>query len=264
MSVFLSFESNPNRRGCLARLRLARPEASNALRPQDWQLLSTHLDDIARHPQTRAVLVEAEGKAFCAGGDLKTMPERLALPHDVRYEQLLGNAQVILKLRSLDIPVVASIQGACMGAGLALALACDLRVAASVATFKAPFHRVGLSCDFGSSRLLVETVGLSRAMHLLFTEAVLSASEALAFGLVSEVVADSDLAARVHGLCANLLHGPGQAHAATKRAVYAALGSDLGATIAREAQSQSTLSKTRDAEEGVRAFLEKRAPQFAD
>jgi 2-(1,2-epoxy-1,2-dihydrophenyl)acetyl-CoA isomerase len=258
MSVALSFELA----GRLARLTLCRPEAKNALRPAEWQALASHLHEVKQRPDVRAVLISGSDGAFSSGGDLKSMPERLALPISVRREQLLRDGQVIRTLYELDLPVVASIPGVCMGAGLSLALACDLRICVESATFGAVFHRVGLSADFGLSWLLPQAVGMSKAMHMLMTAAVLSAPEAKSAGLVHEVVAESDLDAATIKLCEKLTQGPKLAQAVTKQALHRGASVDLATMLEWEAHSQSLLSKTADTAEGVQAFIEKRRAVF--
>lgn len=258
MSVVLSYEQA----GRIARLTLSRPEAKNALRPADWQQLLLHVDDIARKPEVHVVWLSGSGGAFSSGGDLKTMPQRLAMPIAARREQLLRDSRVILALQQLDVPVVAAIPGVCMGAGLSLALSCDLRLASESATFGAVFHRVGLSADFGLSWLLPQAVGTAKAMHMLMTAAVLGAQDARACGLVHEVHPDAELESAALALCEKLARGPKLAQAMTRRALGRAATSDLATMLEWEAHSQSLLSKTADAAEGVLAFSEKRPPNF--
>ncbi len=258
MSIVLSFEHA----GRTARLTLSRPEAKNALRPVDWQELAAHLTEISCKPEVQVVLVSGSGGAFSSGGDLKSMPERLAMPIAARREQLLRDSRAILRLKELDLPVVALIPGVCMGAGLSLALACDLRLCSQSATFGAVFHRVGLSADFGLSWLLPHAVGPAKAMHMLMTAAVLGAEQARSCGLVHEVHPDGELEAAALSLCEKLTRGPKLAQAMTKRAMWRSATSDLETMLEWEAHSQSMLSKTQDAAEGVQAFAEKRPPAF--
>ena len=258
MSIVLSFEHA----GRTARLTLSRPEAKNALRPVDWQQLGAHLSEISHKPEVHVVLISGAGGAFSSGGDLKTMPERLAMPIAARREQLVRDSQVILRLKELDLPVVALIPGVCMGAGLSLALACDLRLCSESATFGAVFHRVGLSADFGLSWLLPQAVGPTKAMHMLMTAAVLGAEAAKDCGLVHEVHTGGELEAAALSLCEKLARGPKLAQTMTKRALGRSATVDLATMIEWEAHSQSLLSKTQDAAEGVLAFAEKRPPVF--
>jgi 2-(1,2-epoxy-1,2-dihydrophenyl)acetyl-CoA isomerase len=248
--------------GRVAALTLNRPERKNALGPAEWQALSEHLGQLSGQKELRAVLVRGAGEAFSSGGDLRSMPERLEWPPAVREQQLRRDAQVIATLYELELPVVAQIDGPCMGAGLALALACDLRVASDRASFGAVFHRVGLSADFGLSFLLPRAVGPSRACELLLTAEVLDATQAREAGLVQRVVPQAQLAEETLALCRRLADGPPLAQAVSKRGLRQGFHTDLRTAIAGEAQAQTLLGKTADAREGVAAFLAKRPPKF--
>jgi 2-(1,2-epoxy-1,2-dihydrophenyl)acetyl-CoA isomerase len=249
--------------GRVATITLNRPQRKNALGPEEWQSLAQALHDIARDPQIRAVLLRGSGGAFSAGGDLSSMPERLQWSLSVRTGQLVRDAQVIRQIVELDRPVVAAIEGPCMGAGLALALACDLRIAASTAKLGAVFHRVGLSADFGISWLLPRIVGPTRAAELLLCADVLSADAAQQWGLVNRVVPADSLAAHSEDLCRRLADGPPLAMAASKRSLQRALFADLQSQIEWEAQTQAALGKSHDVHEGIAAFFAKRAAQFS-
>jgi 2-(1,2-epoxy-1,2-dihydrophenyl)acetyl-CoA isomerase len=243
-------------------LTLNRPERKNALGPEEWQLLASHLDAIEREPELRVVLLLGSGGAFSAGGDLRSMPERLDWPPAVREQQLRRDAQVIRRLHELPLPVVAEIEGPCLGAGLALALACDLRLAATSASFGAVFHRVGLSSDFGLSWLLPQAVGAGRAMELLMTAATFDADRAFELGLVQWLLPANELGATTLALCERLASGPPLAQAMTKRSLRRAQSSDLASTIDWEAQAQTLLGKSADVREGIAAFLARRPPKF--
>lgn len=259
----LANASDQAAKGSLAILTLSRPGARNAMAPEDWQQLAAHLRCIEADPEVRAVLLRGADGAFCAGGDLRSMPERLEWPVEVRQKQLLRDGQVIQQLYDLDRIVVAQIEGPCMGAGLSLALACDLRIASSTAQLGAVFHRVGLSGDFGLLWLLPRVVGPARAMQLLMEAEVLSSERAAALDLVHRVVAPAELSATVMTLCRQLVSGPQVAMAMTKRGLRRSSHSDLPTMLEWEAHAQSLLSKTADAKEGVTAFLEKRKPRFS-
>ncbi len=248
--------------GRVATLTLNRPARKNALGPQEWQALSQELAHIAADSQVRVVLLRGEGGAFSSGGDLSSMPERLEWPLAVRSAQLVRDAQVIRQLCELDRPVVAAIEGPCMGAGLALALACDLRIAATTASLGAVFHRIGLSGDFAITWLLPRIVGPSRAAELLLGAEVLSGEQAAACGLVGRAVAPEQLSAAVEALCLKLAAGPPLALAASKRSLQRAMDSDLQSQIEWEAQCQAALGKSADVREGIAAFFAKRSPQF--
>lgn len=248
--------------GQLAVITLNRPEVKNALGPAEWQQLSAHLRELATDAAVRAVLLTGAGGGFCAGGDLRTMPERLAWPVATRQAQLGRDSQVIAQLYEFDRPVVAQISGPCLGAGLSLALACDLRIAACTASFGAVFHRIGLTGDFGLMWLLPRVVGPARAAQLLYEAEVFDGERAAALDLVHRTVAAEDLEAATMTLCQRLCQGPPLAQAMTKRGLRRAAALDLDAMLEWEAQAQSILSKTDDALQGVTAFLEKRKPVF--
>jgi 2-(1,2-epoxy-1,2-dihydrophenyl)acetyl-CoA isomerase len=181
----------------------------------------------------------------------------------VRQAQLVRDSQVIRQLYELDRLVVAQIAGPCMGAGLSLALACDLRVAATNASFGAVFHRIGLTGDFGLLWLLPRVVGPARAAQLLYEAEVFDGSRAAALDLVHHAVEPAILPERTRALCERLCQGPPLAQALTKRGLRRAAALDLDAMLEWEAHAQSILSKTADASEGVAAFLEKRKAEFA-
>ncbi len=245
----------------VATLTLARPEARNALRPADWQALGAQIAEAARDPAVRVLVLCGAGGNFCAGGDIPTMPERLALPLDERRAQLLADAETIAQLVELDKPVIARIEGAAVGAGLALALACDVRIATAEARLGAAFHRVGLSADFGLSWLLPRLVGLGRALDLLLSARLIEGAEAQAIGLISRSVAADALASEVDAYAARLAASPPLAVAASKRALWSCAPS-LRAQLIVEAEAQARLSHSADAHEGVAAFLAKRPPRF--
>ena len=246
----------------IATITIDRPGVKNALGPDEWRALSARVDDAERDGDVRAVVVTGAGGTFSAGGDLKTMPERLAEPRDVRKANLAVLAQLVPKLRALPKPVIAMIDGACVGAGLSLALACDLRIASTRAKLGAAFHRVGLTGDFGILWLLPRVVGPTRAMDLLMRAETIDAARAEAIGLVTRVVDAERLADETYDYARRLADGPPLAQAFTKRGLHRALESDLAAMIEWEADAQATCSHTADAYEGVHAFLERRKPVF--
>lgn len=248
--------------GRVATLTLNRPQRKNALGPDEWQALSQALQQIAADASVRVVLLRGTGGAFSSGGDLSSMPERLEWPLAVRTQQLVRDAQVIRQIVDLDRPVVAAIEGPCMGAGLALALACDLRIAADTASLGAVFHRVGLSADFGISWLLPRVVGPTRAAELLLCAEVLSGTQAQACGLVHRVVAADALASQAEALCLRMAAGPPLALAASKRSLQRAMSTDLQSQIEWEAAAQAALGKSQDVREGIAAFFDRRAARF--
>ncbi|MCS6913654.1 MAG: enoyl-CoA hydratase-related protein [Myxococcales bacterium] len=246
----------------IALLTLDRQQTRNALGPAEWHALGRHISFIAADQTVRVVIITGAGGAFSSGGDLRTMPARLELPPAERHNRLLSDASVIRAIYELGQPVIAAIPGACVGAGLALALACDLRLCSSTARLGAPFHRVGLTGDFGLLWLLPRVVGPARAAELLYTAALIDAQRAEAMGLVHRVVAPEQLMPAAIELAEQMAQGPPLAQAMTKRGLRRALECDLAAMLEWEAQAQAILSRTDDAREGVTAFLEHRPPQF--
>jgi len=246
----------------IATITIDRPEVKNALGPDEWRALSARVDDAAADGDVRVVVITGAGGTFSAGGDLKTMPERLAEPRDVRTANLTVLAQIVPKLRALPKPVIAMIDGACVGAGLSLALACDLRIASARAKLGAAFHRVGLTGDFGILWLLPRIVGPTHAMDLLMRAEVVDAARAEAIGLVTRVVDPERLADETYDYARRLADGPPVAQGFTKQGLHRALEADLPSMIAWEAEAQATCSHTADAYEGVHAFLERRKPVF--
>lgn len=243
-------------------LTLNRPERRNALGPEEWQTLTQHIQSVHLQKDVRVLLLRGTGGAFSSGGDLRTMPDRLRWPMAERETQLRSDGQIISMLYDLDVPVVAQIEGPCLGAGLALALACDVRIASEQASFGAVFHRVGLSMDFGLSFLLPRIVGEAVAADLMFSADVISATRAKEIGIAQRVVSPERIGEEVWTYCQKLAAGPPLAHAATKRALHRATSGELRAAIEWEAKAQTMLGKSADTAEGVAAFLNKKSPKF--
>ncbi len=247
--------------GEVARITIVRPAVKNALDRPAWAALGAAVRAAAASP-ARVVVLTGEGGAFCAGGDLSSIEARLALPADVRQAQLTEDAQVIAGLLALGRPTVALIDGPAMGAGLALALACDVRLASDRSLFSAAFRKVGLAGDFGISWLLPRAVGRGRALDLFYTGELLDAASAHAAGLVERVYPAARFAADSAAYVALLASGPA-ALPILRRVVDEVAGLSLDDALPREAAGQAEASRTADAREGARAFLEKRPTRFA-
>ncbi|MDQ4112392.1 MAG: enoyl-CoA hydratase-related protein [Actinomycetota bacterium] len=247
----------------IARIRLNRPDSANAV---DAELLRA-LHDIALRchsdPNVRVVILSGEGRNFCAGGDVKTfagmgedLPEYLRSA--TAWLQLATAALIQLKA-----PVIAQVQGfAAGGAGFGLVCAVDLVVAAEGAKFFSGAVRVGMAPDAGTTVTLARTVGLRRAMNILLTNPTITASEALALGIVTRVVPDEELAAEVDALAAELAAQPPLALAATKRLVWDGLGSTVAERLPEEARVVSELSGTTDSREALAAVIERRPGKY--
>ncbi len=246
--------------GGVATLTLQRPGLSHALRTD----LLAAVRDVAADESVRALLLIGSGRAFCVGQDLAE-----------HIESLRGNAAtslsvvedeynpLILALAALRIPVVVGINGACAGAGLGIALAGDLRVAAAGAKFTTAFTGIGLSSDSGLAARLVHCVGVSRATELLLLPEPFLAETAAEWGLVHRVVAPEDVLPEAQALAARLAAGPTAAYRAVKTVLASAATDSLEDTLALEGRLQTELGQTADHREAVEAFLAKRAPTFS-
>jgi len=244
----------------VATITLARPEARNALdRPMKAALLAA-LRRVDRDAAIRVVILTGEGRAFCAGQDLKEPfgGEHPTLEDEVRdrYNPL------ILAVRRLSKPVIGAINGVAAGAGCSLAFACDLRIAAENASFVLAFGRIGLVPDSGASWFLPRLVGSARAAELALIGDPLSAADAERLGIVSRVVAGDTLLAEAQTLAARLAAGSPRAMALTKRALAYAETATLEQALANEAYLQGIAGRSADHAEGLAAFREKRPPRF--
>ncbi len=246
------------RDGAVLTITLNRPDVLNALNAPMLAGLAAALEE-AREPAVRAVVLTGAGRGFCAGADLgelaggaRDLGDRLAGEHN----------RVVLALRSLEKPVLAAVAGPAAGGGLSLALACDVRIAADDASFVPGFVRIGLAPDAGASWLARRALGGPRAFEWLTTGRPLSADEALAWGLVSEVVPVEELAERAIEVAELFAAMPTRAVWETKRLLDAAETAPLERQLEAEAWAQGELVKTPDFDEGVAAFHEKREPAF--
>jgi 2-(1,2-epoxy-1,2-dihydrophenyl)acetyl-CoA isomerase len=245
----------------VAHLTLHRPDAANAINLELARDLLAATLAIAADPSARVVLLAGAGKMFCAGGDVKGFATEDDLPTYLR--ETLGPLHgAITNLVRGDAPVVAAVQGSAAGAGMGFVGASDLVVAAESAKFVMAYTGVGLTPDGSSSWFLPRMVGLRRALELTFTNRVLSAAEALEWGLVTQVVPDDELHDAAAGLAAKLAAGPARALAAAKRLLHTSLEETLETHLAREAEAISAASGTPEGIEGVAAFNDKRKPDF--
>ena len=240
-------------------ITLNRPDALNAVTAQMIDELMEALGQAEGDEGVRALMVTGAGRAFCAGQDVRTLSQG----SKEELVDLIANRYppLILKFWSLEKPIVAAVNGAAMGSGFNLALACDLRLAAENATFGAVFVRIGAGPDSGAAFFLPRLVGTAKAAELLFTGALIDAAEAQRLGIVNRVVPVEALLEEAVALAGRLAQGP-RAVGLAKRALYGSLSLDLAQALAYEAQVQAEALATEDFQEGVRAFLEKRPPQF--
>jgi 2-(1,2-epoxy-1,2-dihydrophenyl)acetyl-CoA isomerase len=245
------------------KITLNRPNKLNALTDTMLVELRDAFSRADDESSVRAVLLTGAGRGFCPGQDLGAAME-LTLQGPIQYGDRLRTLfhPVIMQMRELPKPIIGAINGVAAGAGMSLALACDVRVAAESASFLQAFVKIGLVPDSGSSWMLPRLIGQARALDLMMSGRKVDAHEALALGLVSQVVADGDLMTSAEQTAAALAAGPTQTIACIKQAVEFAMTSTLAEAMDNEAAQQDIAGRTNDHAEGVAAFIEKRAPQF--
>lgn len=247
----------------VATLTLNRPERLNALSVSITDALLETLPRLAADPAVGAIVVTGAGRAFCSGGDVKRMAgEAVARSGDEEVAKLRAKMEISRLLHDIPKPTIAMVNGAAAGAGLAMALACDLRIAGQSARFVTAFAKVGYSGDFGGSYFLSKLVGTGKARELYFTAEPLDAAQALALGIANRVVPDAELANATMDFARKLANGPRVALAAMKHNFNAAENGTLAELLDLEARSQIATGQTEDHKEAARAFVDKRTPVF--
>lgn len=252
------------RDGATAILTLDRPDVLNAFDETLTSELGLAVDDCAGDATVRCVVITGAGRAFSAGQDLRDRLAMVERAEDLRLgDELRRRYQpLVTAIRGMRKPVVAAVNGVAAGAGLGLAVSCDIRVAASSATFRAAWGRVGLVPDAGLAFFLPRLVGFGRAMDMMLTGEPVGADEALRIGLVTRVWPDAEFAARWRELATQLARGATEAYALTKDGLAAAMAAGLTPFLEREAELQDRAGLSSDYREGVRAFAAKRQPEF--
>lgn len=245
--------------GGVATITLQRPALSRALRRE----LLAAVRGVADDASVRAVLLTGTGRAFCVGQDLGEHVESLRgdAATSLRVVEEEYNP-LVLALSALRVPVVVAVNGACAGAGLGLAMAGDLRVAAAGAKFTTAFTGIGLGSDSALAARLVHSVGVGRATELMLLPDPFPAESALQWGLVHRVVPAEEVAGEARALAERLAAGPTAAYRAVKTVLATAPTDALEDTLALEGRLQTELGRTADHAEAVEAFLAKRAPRF--
>jgi len=251
-------EVETTRDGSVLTITLNRPDVLNAFNRAVHEGLAAALKE-ARDPEVRAVVLTGAGRGFCVGQDLTEFREA---PGDIADRLRESYHPNVLAIRALEKPVIAAVNGAAAGAGLSVACACDIRIAADSATFVPAFVNIGLVPDSGGTYFIARLLGPARAFEWMTSGRRLTAAEAHAWGLVSEVVEADKFAARAGELAAQLAAMPTRGIGMTKRLFDRAGESTLEEQLELEAQLQSVATKTDDFREGVTAFLEKRQPRF--
>ncbi|CAN5814074.1 2-(1,2-epoxy-1,2-dihydrophenyl)acetyl-CoA isomerase PaaG [soil metagenome] len=248
----------------IATITLNRPEKLNAFIGHMRRDLAEALEATGSDRAIRVVVVTGAGRAFCAGGDVAFMADLVERQDAEEFSRLLGAARrVVMAIRQLNKPVIGAVNGLASGAGCNLALACDLRIASAEATFSQSFVKLGLHPDWGGTYFLPHLVTPNRACEMFFLGDVMSAEEALRLNLVNRVVAPEDLEAAVRELAKRLRDAPPMSIAAAKQAIYLSQSADLEEMLRYETEAQLRCFESKDGREGIRAFLEKRAPVFS-
>ncbi|MGB8473469.1 MAG: enoyl-CoA hydratase-related protein [Candidatus Acidiferrum sp.] len=252
-----------NRHGGIAVLVMNRPDKLNALNGELSTALNEALARIAEDDSIRVVVLTGAGRAFCAGGDLAAIGRGRERNETAELEPILrAGMQAVLKMRVMPQPVIAAVNGAAAGAGMNIALAADIRVAADIAIFGENFARVGLFPDYGGTYFLPELVGPSVAAEMLYTGAMIDALAALRLGIVSRVVPAAQLEAEVKALAQKIAQGPPMAIRAVKKVLLGRQKEALVKALDHEVEQQMKCFHSEDCSEGIRAFFEKRPPKF--
>jgi 2-(1,2-epoxy-1,2-dihydrophenyl)acetyl-CoA isomerase len=251
-------EVETSRDGAVLTITLNRPDVLNAFNTAMHRGLAAALKD-ARDGGVRAVVLTGAGRGFCVGQDLTEFREA---PGDIGMRLRDNYHPNVRAIRALEKPVIAAVNGAAAGAGMSLACACDLRLAADSATFVPAFINIGLIPDSGGSYFVTRILGPARAFEWLASGKRLTAAEAHAWGLVTEVVEHSALGTRAAELASQLADLPTRGVGMTKRLLDHAVTATLEEQLEREAQLQTAATQTEDFKEGVAAFLEKRPARF--
>jgi len=246
----------------VATITLNRPDAFNAMSLTLGRELFSAVLEVDEDPAVRCVVLTGAGRAFCGGGDVKAFAENLPRIGVFVKELTTYVHGAVSRLVRAPKPVITAINGVAAGGGLSLALSGDLVVAAESARFTMAYSRIAATPDGSSSYWLPRLVGLRRAIELFYTNRVLTAREALEWGLVSRVVADAELADQVATLARELAQGPTLALGRGKRLFHAATTESLETQMELESQCIAASGHTEDFAEGVRAFVEKRPPAF--
>ena len=249
----------------VAVLTLNRPERLNAMSRPMLDALLEALPRLADDGAVGVIVLTGAGRGFCAGGDVKAMAEGNELGGQTMEEKaqaLRARMEASRWLHELPKPTIAMMRGPAAGAGLSLAMACDMRIASDTVRLGTAFARVGYSGDFGGSYYLTQLVGTAKARELYFTADLLDAQQALGLGLVNRVVPDARLEEETMALASRLARGPRVAYRYMKRNMNAAESASLKEMLDLEAWHHTRTGMTEDHREAARAFVEKRAPQF--
>lgn len=251
------------RDGAVAVITMNRPDRRNALTRELKEALVAAVTEVADAPDVRAVVLTGAGKAFCVGQDLREHAETLRAGDGREFDTVQRHYNPVVRaLAGMPKPVVAAINGACVGAGLGFAMACDLRLAAEGVTFATAFAAIGLTADSGLSATLLHSLGAARATELLLLGEPFDTGKAAQWGLLRAVVPADRLLDEALRLAGTLAAGPTLAYAEIKKAIALGAVSPLDDVLAAEGAGQARLGRTKDHAGAVEAFLAKRKPTF--
>lgn len=250
------------RDGAVAVVTLSRPDVYNAFTLSMIRELRARLDELLHDETVGALVLTGAGKAFCSGGDVQEMLANVQRAEQHFLDLTADHHAVVTQLVAGPKPVVCALNGVAAGGGFGLALCGDIRIASGAARFKPAYFKLGVAPDGGSTFLLPRLVGFTRAQEILFHDRMMGAEEALALGLVHEVVAPEMLMERAMNEARALAAGPAFALAAAKRLMAATSSSDLATQLALERRLNSQSGGTAEFREGAAAFREKRRPNF--
>ncbi len=247
----------------IATLVMNRPDRLNALNNELATALNDAVGRIAGDEAVRVVVITGAGRAFCAGGDLALIGKGRASGDTRALEPLLrAGMQAVLTMRTMPQPVIAAVNGAAAGAGMNIALAADIRIAVEEATFGQNFAKIGLFPDYGGTHFLPQLAGPAKAAELFYTGDMIDAKTALRLGIVNHVVPAAQLELEVKTLAQKIAQGPPLAIRAVKKTLFGSEKEKLIAALEHEVQQQMPCYLSEDCSEGIRAFFEKRPPQF--
>ena len=248
----------------IATLTLNRPDRLNALGESLREDFHDAIQTATNDDSVRVMVVTGAGRGFCSGGDVKAMNERNQQEAGTLLNDKIAplRDQIVLALRDTPKPVIAAVNGPAAGAGMNLALACDIRIASDKAIFGETFAKRGLHVDWGGTYFLPRLIGMARACEMIFTGETIDATTALDYGIVSQVVPADKLMNTVLELAGRIAAGPPIAIRLAKRAMYKGIDSDLRAALEFETYAQNICSQTEDSREGISAFMEKRPAVF--
>lgn len=241
-------------------LKLNRPEVFNSFNQEMAFALQKELDDAAQSKEVRAIVLTGEGKAFCAGQDLAEATD----PNGPPLQSIVSKHYnpIIEKIRAIEKPVIACVNGVAAGAGANIALACDIVFAGNSASFIQAFSKIGLIPDSGGTFFLPRLIGFQKAMALMMSADKVGAEEAEKMGMIYKAVSDETLLAVTTQFAENLAQMPTRGLGLTKKAMNASMSNSLKEQLAVEEKLQTQAGQTHDFKEGTRAFIEKRKPVF--